>query len=100
VVIQRQVGGSLAGLFEIVADTVSQRLLFRAKIKSVTAMGRMSAAILLLLPFAVAGLMTLINAEYLRPLLHTGVGQTMIAIMLVMMLIGALVIRRIVNVKA
>jgi tight adherence protein B len=97
VVIQRQVGGSLAGLFEIVADTVSQRQNFRAKIKSITAMGRFSAMVLIVLPFAVAGLMALINAGYLSPLFHTGIGQTMVVIMLVMMLIGSLIIRKIVS---
>ena len=43
VTIQRQVGGSLAGLFDMVADTVRQRQQFARKIKALTAMGRMSA---------------------------------------------------------
>ena len=46
VTIQRQVGGSLAGLFDMVADTVRQRQQFARKIRSLTAMGRMSAYML------------------------------------------------------
>ena len=53
VTIQRQVGGSLAGLFDMVADTVRQRQQFRRKIKGLTAMGRMSAYVLVGLPFVV-----------------------------------------------
>ena len=43
VTIQRQVGGSLAALFDMVADTVRQRQQFARKIRALTAMGRMSA---------------------------------------------------------
>ena len=47
VTIQRQVGGSLAGLFDMVADTVRQRQQFARKIKGLTAMGRASAYVLI-----------------------------------------------------
>jgi len=43
VTIQRQVGGSLASLFDMVAETVRNRQQFARKIRSLTAMGRMSA---------------------------------------------------------
>ncbi len=54
VVIQRQVGGSLAGLLELVAETLTQRQQFRQKVGSLTASGRLSALILTVLPFFVA----------------------------------------------
>ncbi len=55
VTIQRQVGGSLAGIFDMVADTVRDRQQFQRKIKGLTAMGRMSAYTLVGLPFFVLG---------------------------------------------
>ena len=42
VTIQRQVGGSLAVLFDMVADTVRHRQQFARKVRGLTAMGRMS----------------------------------------------------------
>ena len=51
VTIQRQVGGSLASLFDMVAETVRQRQQFARKIRALTAMGRMSAYVLVGLPF-------------------------------------------------
>src|SRR3989449_10188583 len=54
VTIQRQVGGSLAGLFDMVADTVRQRQQFARKIKGLTAIGRASAYVLIALPFFIA----------------------------------------------
>jgi len=61
VTIQRQVGGSLAGLFDMVADAVRQRQQFARKIKSLTAMGRMSAYVLIGLPIFLALALTFLN---------------------------------------
>ena len=97
VAIQRQVGGSLASLFDMVADTVRNRQQFAKKIKGLTAMGRASAYVLIGLPFFVAGLLTLLNPDYMRPLWHTGTGHKLIMVMFVMMTFGSLVLRKIVN---
>jgi tight adherence protein B len=97
VAIQRQVGGSLASLFDMVADTVRNRQQFAKKIKGLTAMGRASAYVLIGLPFFVAGLLTLLNADYMRPLWHTSTGHKLIIVMFVMMTFGSLILRKIVN---
>ncbi|HET9214952.1 MAG TPA: type II secretion system F family protein, partial [Gaiellaceae bacterium] len=97
VTIQRQVGGSLAGLFDMVADTVRNRQQFAKKIKGLTAMGRASSYVLIGLPFFVAAMLTLLNSEYMSPLWHTGTGNKLIALMLVMMTVGSLILRKIVN---
>jgi tight adherence protein B len=99
VTIQRQVGGSLAGLFDMVADTVRQRQQFRRKIKGLTAMGRMSAYTLIGLPFVVAGAITLINREYMEPLYSTSTGHKVIMVMFVMMTVGSLILKKIVSFK-
>src|SRR5205814_9667570 len=78
VTIQRQIGGSLAGLFDMVAETVRQRQQFARKVKSLTAMGRMSAYVLVGLPFFMAAAITLMNPSYMAPLWHSGTGHTMV----------------------
>ncbi len=97
VTIQRQVGGSLASLFDMVADTVRNRQQFAKKIKGLTAMGRASAYVLIGLPFFVAAMLTLLNSEYMSPLWHTGTGHKLIITMFVMIGIGSLILRKIVN---
>jgi len=97
VTIQRQVGGSLAGLFDMVADTVRQRQQFARKIRSLTAMGRASAYVLIGLPFFVAAAITLLNPSYMDPLYHTSSGHTLMFIGLMMMAFGSLVLRKIVS---
>jgi tight adherence protein B len=97
VTIQRQVGGSLAGLFDMVADTVRNRQQFAKKIKGLTAMGRASAYVLIALPFFVGSMLTLLNSEYMRPLWHTSTGHKLIILTFVMMTVGSLILRKIVN---
>jgi tight adherence protein B len=99
VTIQRQVGGSLASLFDMVADTVRQRQQFSRKIRSLTAMGRMSAYTLVGLPFLIAGAISVLNAQYLGPLLHSGSGHLLLVAGFVMMAVGAAVLQKIVSFK-
>ena len=67
VTIQRQVGGSLAGIFDMVADAVRNRQQFARKIRSLTAMGRASAYVLVGVPFFMLGTITLLSPEYMDP---------------------------------
>lgn len=97
--IQRQIGGSLAGLFDMVAETVRQRQQFQRKIRSLTAMGRMSAYVLGGLPFAVALLITLINPAYMAPLWDSGRGHQMVGAGLAMLAIGGAFLKKIVSFK-
>jgi tight adherence protein B len=97
--IQRQIGGSLAGLFDMVAETVRQRQQFARKIRSLTAMGRMSAYVLGALPFAMSFLISLISPSYMSPLWHTGVGHDLVGAGLMMLAFGGLILRKIVSFK-
>jgi len=99
VTIQRQVGGSLAGLFDMVADTVRQRQQFARKIRSLTAMGRASAYVLVALPFFIAFAITLLNPTYMDPLYHSSTGHMLIILGLTMMVFGSLILRKIVSFK-
>jgi tight adherence protein B len=97
VTIQRQVGGSLASLFDMVADTVRQRQQFSRKIRALTAMGRMSAYTLIGIPFFIAGAVTVLNRSYMHPLYFTTAGRFLIGLGLVMMMLGSLVLKKIVS---
>jgi tight adherence protein B len=97
VTIQRQIGGSLAGLFDMVAETVRQRQQFARKIRGLTAMGRMSAYVLVGLPCFIAFAVTLLNPGYMAPLWHTSAGHDLVGVGLVMLVIGSLFLKKIVS---
>jgi tight adherence protein B len=100
VTIQRQVGGSLAAIFDMVAETVRNRHQFARKVKGLTAMGRASAYVLIGLPFFVALAVTFVNAEYMSPLYHTSTGHMLIGIGLAMISVGSLILRKMVSFRS
>jgi tight adherence protein B len=96
--VQSQVGGSLAGLFDTLSATVRERQRHARKVKALTSMGRMSAAILISLPFGLTLIMSVINPAYMTPFFTTSTGHVLIGFCLVSMTIGALILKRIVSV--
>ena len=99
VAIQREVGGSLAELFATVSETVRERQHFRRKVHALTSMGRMSAWILVALPFIMALLVSALSPSYIAPLFDTTAGHILIALMIVMTAIGAVFLKKIVTIK-
>jgi len=97
--IQQQVGGSLAGLIDMVADTVRQRQQFVRKIKGLTAMGRAGAYVLVGLPFFIGAIITFMNPEYMDPLYNTSTGHKLIYAGLGSMAFGSAVLKKIVSFK-
>ena len=97
--IQQQVGGSLAGLVDMVADTVRQRQQFVRKVKGLTAMGRAGAYVLVALPFFIATAITVINPTYMDPLYHSKTGHMLIYTGLGMMAFGSVILKKIVSFK-
>jgi len=99
VTIQRQVGGSLAGIFDMVADAVRQRQAFARKIRSLTAMGRASAYVLVGMPVLLTLVITLVRYEYMEPLYTEPTGQKLIMVGGVMIVIGSWLLRKIASFK-
>ena len=97
--VQSQAGGSLATLFDTLSETVRERQRHARKVRALTSMGRMSAAVLIALPFGLAALMTLISPAYMAPFYKTSTGHILIGFCLVSMTFGALLLKRIVNVR-
>jgi tight adherence protein B len=94
--IQREVGGDLAQILDSVAATMRDRQRVRRQVSALSAEGRMSAWVLIVLPFALAGLMLTTNAAYLRPL-TSGAGLLLLAAGGVLELAGVAWLRRIVK---
>jgi tight adherence protein B len=100
IAVQREVGGSLASLFELVADTVRTREQFRRKVRALTGMVRTSANVLIALPFVAAVLITAVAGAYMHPLWHSASGHLLVAVALAMMTVGTVVLRRIGSVRS
>jgi tight adherence protein B len=99
IAIQRQVGGSLAELFVLVATTVRAREQFRRNLRAVTGQVRISANVLSGLPVVAAVLLTLVNPSYMSPLWNTSSGHILSLVALGMILCGSFVLRRVGKVR-
>lgn len=97
VTIQREVGGSLADLFDSVSETVRQRQQFTQKVRALTAMGRMSTYVLVAMPFVAVGGLSLIHYPYMAPLFTTSTGRILIVVALCGIAIGSIILRKIVS---
>jgi tight adherence protein B len=99
VILQRQTGGDLAEILDKIGYLIRERFKIWGQIKALTGEGRLSGIILLALPPALGGVMYKLNPSYLMLLFTDPLGKQMLAGALVMQVIGALVIRKIVNIK-
>jgi tight adherence protein B len=97
--IQREVGGNLAELLGNVARTMREREYLRRQVKSLSAEGRFSAYILLSMPPAVMLYEATVNRAYLTPLLTTRIGWAMLAVMGILMFVGAFAMKRIIKLE-
>jgi tight adherence protein B len=98
--IQREVGGNLAEVLQTTAETMVQRNRLRREMKALTAEGRISAIVLSVLPFALFGVILLLNPGYLDPLLENTFGWVMMAGGLMFIGVGIFWMSRIVKVDA
>lgn len=99
VVIQRQVGGNLAQILDTIGSTIRERLRLKGEIKSLTAEGVMSGWIIGLLPIGLSAVLLMMNPTYFDGLLKESFGKALLIGALVSELIGALIIKKIVNMR-
>lgn len=94
VLVQRQVGGNLSEILEKLAVLVRQRYQTRGMIRTLTAEGRMQAAVLMALPPLLLLVMLIANRDYAKVLIDK---PALIGAMAFFMALGGLWIRKIVN---
>ena len=97
--IQREVGGNLAELLSTVADTMTARTRLRGEVAALTAEGRVSALVLLVLPFGVGVAMYFMNREYISALWSSNIGYGAMGLAMVSMVIGSLWMKKIIDIK-
>lgn len=99
IVLQRQTGGDLAEILDKIGNLVRERFKIWGQVQALTGEGRLSGVILLALPPVLFITVYRLNPGYIMMLFSDPIGQKMLAIAVVMQLVGALVIRKIVNIK-
>jgi tight adherence protein B len=95
ILVQRETGGNLAETLDHISEVIRQRFRFERKLRTLSAEGRLSAWILIAVPFALAAVLHFTSPNYLGRLLDDPRGPTLLLGGAVLMTIGVIWIRRI-----
>ncbi|MCH8560946.1 MULTISPECIES: type II secretion system F family protein [unclassified Nesterenkonia] len=99
IAINREVGGNLAEVLDGVANTIRQRNDIKRQVATLSAEGRLSALILMVLPFGLAGFLLMSNPGYLAPFTESALGYGLMILGVVMLTLGGLWLRKVVEIK-
>ncbi|MGF6900183.1 type II secretion system F family protein [Paraburkholderia sp. GAS348] len=98
VLIQREAGGNLAEILASISGIIRERLKLLGKVRVLSAEGRLSAWILGVLPFAILGLLSVLNPGYISVFWKDPAGVQLATVALTMMLLGILWMRKVVRI--
>jgi tight adherence protein B len=98
VLIQREAGGNLAEILGNISAIIRERLKLLGKVRVLSAEGRLSAWILCLMPFALCGVISLINPGLMRIFWTDSTGMKMAGVALTFMFFGVIWSRKIVRI--
>ena len=99
VYIQHEVGGNLLELFDRVEQTIRDRLTLSREVKALSAQGKMTGGVLILLPIGLMIFISIINPGYFVPLLHDPMGKKILVTAFVFQGIGSFIIHKLTSFK-
>lgn len=98
ILIQKETGGNIAEILDRISRLIRERQQFKRQVRALTAEGRLSAWILILLPLLMLTYMYFVNYDYISQLWTDEAGLYMLVSGFFLQLVGALVIKRIVSI--
>jgi tight adherence protein B len=99
VLLQQETGGNLAEILTKLSYVIRERFRLKGQVKAVSAHGRITGLVLLLMPIAVTAFIMLTNPTYLTTFASDKTGRIMIYGAIFGQIIGYFVIKKIVNIK-
>jgi tight adherence protein B len=99
IAIHREVGGNLAEVLDAVGNTIRERNAIRRQVTALSAEGKLSAIVLMALPFGIAGFIAITNPAYLAHFTQSAVGWGMLAVAVVLLVVGGLWLKKMVSIK-
>ncbi|MGE8100721.1 type II secretion system F family protein [Pseudomonas fluorescens] len=99
ILIHRETGGNLTEVLERLSRLIRGRFRFQRKIKTLSAEGRMSAWVLVSIPFVLAAVILITTPSYLSVLTNDPLGHKLIIGAFCAMLVGIVWIRKIIRIQ-
>jgi tight adherence protein B len=99
VAIQKQAGGDMAEILDKIGYIIRERFKIMGQVQALTGEGRISGVVLMALPIALFFAVYYLNPTYIMLLFTEELGRKMIAVAVVLQILGAITIKKIVNIK-
>ncbi|GAA4286415.1 type II secretion system F family protein [Georgenia daeguensis] len=99
VAINREVGGNLAEVLDGVGNTIRERNDIRRQVKTLAAEGKLSAYVLMALPFGITGFLSVANPTYIGKFTDSLVGYGLIVLAIVLLIVGGIWMRKVVQIR-
>ena len=99
VILQRQTGGDLSEILDKIGELVRDRFRILGQVQALTGEGRLSGIVLMALPLVLFLVVYHMNSDYVSQLFTDPAGKKMLAVAVVMQILGAVVIKKIVEIK-
>jgi tight adherence protein B len=99
VIIQRTSGGNLAEILENIGRLIRERFKLKGHVRTLCAEARLSAYILVGLPFFIAIVIYFLNPSYIELLFTDPIGHSMLVFAGIMMTLGIITMKKMVNIK-
>jgi len=97
--VQQGVGGNLAEVLTTIVGTIRERAFLRRQVRALSAEGRLSAYIIVALPWLIGIWLFISRPQYMRLLYTTHVGEIMLVGAIALMVVGALWMRRVIKIR-
>lgn len=95
--VQRGTGGNLAEILESLSKMIRDRGMLRAKIRAISAEGRITAIVMAMFPVGLYLMISTLQPDYFDPIWESGHGTAVVLTILGLMTFGVLILRRLVN---
>ena len=92
-------GGKLGEVMGGLSETMRESVALHGEVRSMSAHGKLTGIILTCLPFAIAGMMTVVNPGYIQVLFEHPYGRHLVSAAFVCLGLAQLVIRKIVDIE-
>ena len=99
ILIQKDIGGNLSEILDNIGETIRERQKIKGELKTLTAQGRLSGIIVVMIPIFLGGTIYLLSKEYMILLFTTPMGIAMVSFSAFSQLIGIFMIKKIVDIE-
>jgi tight adherence protein B len=99
ILVQKETGGDLTEILDRTSHVIRERVRIDGEVRTRTAQGRLTGWILGLLPVVMLCLISIVTPGYTTVLFHDPVGQKLLGAGTVLIVLGTLIIRKVVDIE-